>query len=113
MFAGLKSFVSLQSTRKLGENTSASLGLSWHPKAGVGLHITSSRQLSASVDADVTWVVGPAGAEGVQFGIQRRGEKVTVVGRLEVREPFLQGAPLCRTLKPACFCTDATIDILY
>ena len=47
--AGLKTLVSLQSTRQLDEATSASLGLTWQPEVGVGLQLSTSRQLTDSV----------------------------------------------------------------
>ena len=48
------------------------------------LQVVSTRQLSDTTDADLNWVVGPAGAAGVGLSLSRRGEKVTTTGRIEV-----------------------------
>lgn len=80
--AGLKSFVSGTATRQLGEHTSADVTTSWHPQAGVGLSLTTSRRLSPQLEADFTWQVGPESC--VILGMTRHGERYLINGRLEV-----------------------------
>ena len=92
-FAGLKTFASLQSTRQLSECTSAGLGVTWQPNAGLGLQLVSSRQLSDTTEADFNWVIGPAGAAGVGLSVSRRGEKLTTSGRIEARA--LESSVVC------------------
>lgn len=82
--AGLKTFLSLQSTRQLSEHTSAGLGVTWQPRAGLGLQLVSTRELSDTTSADFNWVIGPAGAAGAGLAVSRRGEKLTTSGRIEV-----------------------------
>ncbi|EIE26180.1 DnaJ-domain-containing protein, partial [Coccomyxa subellipsoidea C-169] len=81
---GLKTFLSLQSTRQLSEHTSAGLGVTWQPRAGLGLQLVSTRELSDTTSADFNWVIGPAGAAGAGLAVSRRGEKLTTSGRIEV-----------------------------
>lgn len=86
--AGLKSFVMVQSTRQLSEHTSAGLGVTWQPRAGVGLQLLSSRDLTEKTSADFNWVIGPTGAAGAGLSISRRGERLTTSGRVEVGSPL-------------------------
>ncbi|KAK9907695.1 hypothetical protein WJX75_008271 [Coccomyxa subellipsoidea] len=81
---GLKTFLSVQSTRQLSEHTSAGLGVTWQPRAGFGLQLVSSRELTDTTSADFNWVIGPAGTAGAGLSISRRGEKLTTSGRIEV-----------------------------
>lgn len=46
---GLKTLLSVQSTRQLDESTTASLALTWQPEVGIGLQLNTSRQLTDSV----------------------------------------------------------------
>ena len=43
MRAGLKAFGSLQCSRQLSEHTSAGVGVTWQPKAGLGLQVMRMR----------------------------------------------------------------------
>jgi DnaJ family protein C protein 11 len=85
--AGLKTFGSVTSTRQLSERTTVGAGLTWQPKAGLGLQLLSSRELSDNVSANFSWVVGPAGAAGMGLSVSRNGEKFTTSGRIEVPPP--------------------------
>ena len=100
--AGLKTFVSVQSTRRLSNHDSATVAVTWAPRAGFGLSLTASRQLSPLTEADWTWQVGPEGVMGL--GITRRGEKYLLSGRLEVRGPAHGSFPCCCCALSACFC---------
>ena len=48
-YLGLKTLVSIQSTRQLDEVTSASLALTWQPDLGPGLQLSTSRQLTNAI----------------------------------------------------------------
>lgn len=89
---GLRSLLTLASTRALDDRSSSSVAVTWQPpgapgvpKAGViGLTLTSARRLSDTVDGEAVWTVGPAGASGAAVGFTRRGAAVTLGGRVEV-----------------------------
>jgi hypothetical protein len=44
----------------------------------------TTRQLSASVSGEYSWVVGPPEAAGMSLGLTRRTEKLLLAARLEV-----------------------------
>ncbi|KAK9804851.1 hypothetical protein WJX72_008677 [[Myrmecia] bisecta] len=82
--AGLKSLVSVQSTRQLSQYSSASLAASWQPGGGVGLQLLTTRQLTPSTAGELTWTVGPREAAGMALGITRRTDKFILNARIEV-----------------------------
>jgi len=83
--AGLKTFVSTSATRQLGEHTSASVTSSWSPQAGLGLSLSTSRQLSPQTETDLLFQVGPDSMVGV--GVTHQGQKILISGRLEASHP--------------------------
>lgn len=105
--AGLKTFLSVQSTRQLSEHTSAGLGVTWQPRAGLGLQLVSSRELTDTTSADFNWVIGPAGAAGAGLSISRRGEKLTTSGRIEVQLICHRGLALLLAATPCVACATA------
>ena len=54
---------------------------------GIGLQLSSTRQLSDTTSADFTWVLGPRAAQGAGLSISRRGEKLITSARLDVSAP--------------------------
>jgi len=81
---GLRSVLQLTSTRQLSQRSSASLTASWTPEAGVGLEVSSHRQISDAVAGELAMVLGPAGAEGVALTLRRTADKTDVNGTLHV-----------------------------
>ena len=96
---GLRSLLTLASTRALDDRSSSSVAVTWQPPPSgggamgggvpskivvVGLTLTSARRLSDTLDGEAIWTVGPAGASGAAVGLTRRGAAVTVGGRVEV-----------------------------
>ena len=79
--AGLKTFVSATATRHLGEHTSASLTSSWHPQAGLGMSMSTSRQLTPQTEADLVTQFGPDSMVGI--GVTHHGRKILISARLE------------------------------
>ena len=80
--AGLKQFAHVEVRRQMGVNTTASVATSYHPHAGMGFVLATSRTLTDTLDADLTYQVGPESV--MSFGLTRRGEKTYTSGRIEV-----------------------------
>lgn len=83
MLAGLKSFLSASVVRELGEYTSASVSASYHRQAGLGLTLSTSRQLTQQSEADLSFQVGPESC--MSLGLTRQSQRFLVSARLEVR----------------------------
>ena len=56
---------------------------------GALLQIGTSRQLSKRCQGELTWVVGPQDSRGMILAVSRRGERLFLLGRLEVRSGCL------------------------
>ena len=80
--AGLKQFAHVEVRRQMGVNTTASVATSYHPHAGMGFVLATSRTLTDTLDADLTYQVGPESV--MSFGLTRRGENNYTSGRIEV-----------------------------
>ena len=48
------------------------------------LQVGTSRQLSKRCQGELTWVVGPQDSRGVVLAVSRRGERLFLLGRVEV-----------------------------
>ena len=51
---------------------------------GALLQVGPSRQLSKRCQGELTWVVGPQDSRGMILAVSRRGERLFLLGRLEV-----------------------------
>ena len=51
--AGLKSLVQVASTRQLGQHSTATLATTWQPDLGLGLQLSTARQLSQAWHGEV------------------------------------------------------------
>ncbi|EFN53601.1 hypothetical protein CHLNCDRAFT_58555 [Chlorella variabilis] len=81
---GLRTLLSAQHSVQLDADSSASLVASWQPDAGLGMQFVTTRQLTATVSGEYSWVVGPVEAAGMGLGLTRRTEKLLLSGRVEV-----------------------------
>ncbi len=72
---GLRTLFSLTSTRQLSPYSSASLTSTWSAQDGVGLQLSTSRQLFSSSQGTLTWVVGPLSDSSMGLSISHRGKK--------------------------------------
>ena len=81
---GLRSLLSLTSTRQISEHSTASLTGTWSAAEGTGMELSVSRQITESVSGDFGWVLGPGGAEGMSLSLRREGEKSRVSGTVHV-----------------------------
>eukprot|EP00879_Flechtneria_rotunda_P006476 GHRR01006805.1.p1 GENE.GHRR01006805.1~~GHRR01006805.1.p1 ORF type:complete len:656 (+),score=249.29 GHRR01006805.1:248-2215(+) len=81
---GLRSLLTVTSTRRLGHYTTASLSGTYTWDQGLGLQVTSSRQLTHNSTASLTWVVGPAGASGMALSATHKGTKYVMTGKLDL-----------------------------
>lgn len=81
---GLRSLLTLTSTRRLGHYTTAAVSANYSWDQGMGLQVTTSRQLYTNTSASLTWVVGPATATGMNFSITHRGTKYVITGKLDL-----------------------------
>ncbi len=82
---GLKTLVQAQSTRQLGEHTTATLATTWQPDLGFGLQLGTGRQLSRHWHGEGNWIVGPRVASGLGVSLVRRDEKSVFSCKLDVR----------------------------
>jgi hypothetical protein len=76
--------VSATSTRRLGTYTTASLGSTYSREAGLGLAVSSSRQLSGGQSAMLTWTVGPLQASALSLVYVRRGQRLSLTLKLDL-----------------------------
>lgn len=81
---GLRSLLTLTSTRRLGHYTTAAVSGNYSLDQGMGLQVTTSRQLYDKTSASVTWVLGPATATGINFSITHRSTKYVITGKLDL-----------------------------
>eukprot|EP00192_Tetraselmis_astigmatica_P008949 CAMPEP_0117666956 /NCGR_PEP_ID=MMETSP0804-20121206/10677_1 /TAXON_ID=1074897 /ORGANISM="Tetraselmis astigmatica, Strain CCMP880" /LENGTH=617 /DNA_ID=CAMNT_0005474585 /DNA_START=142 /DNA_END=1993 /DNA_ORIENTATION=+ len=83
--AGLRQVLQLTSTRQLSTHSTASLSANWSQQGGVGLEVSTHRHLSDRLSGDLTWTVGPRGADGVSLALRNEhSEKTTLTGALHV-----------------------------
>ena len=100
----------VQSTRQLSPHTSATVAASWQPESGLGLQVSSARQLSEHASGEFTWVVGPSEAAGMALSLSWRGERYMVSGKLDVSSRLL-GAPA--PAHPPALCLSHSLGATY
>lgn len=83
-WAGLRQVLQGTVTRQLSTHSSASLTASWTPRHGLGMEVSTSRQLTERISGDLSWVLGPAGSDGMSLTLRRQGEKSDVNGTVYV-----------------------------
>ncbi|KAF6251111.1 molecular chaperone [Scenedesmus sp. NREL 46B-D3] len=81
---GLRSLLQLTSTRRLGHYTTAAMIGTYEWQQGMGLQLTTSRQLTHSSSASLTWVVGPPNSSTLNFAVSHRGSRYTLTGRIDL-----------------------------
>ncbi|KAF8064508.1 ATJ13 [Scenedesmus sp. PABB004] len=81
---GLRSLLTVTSTRRLGHYTTAALTGSYNWEQGAGLQLSTTRQLTAAATGSLSWVVGPSGAAGMALSLSHRGARYAVSGKLDV-----------------------------
>ncbi|KAK9850272.1 hypothetical protein WJX84_010319 [Apatococcus fuscideae] len=81
---GLKSLVTIVSTRKLSPHDSASLAATWQFGAGPILQVTAHRQLTKDMEADLTWALGPHPMHSLSLDVSRRSKQSRLSGIVEV-----------------------------
>lgn len=81
---GLRSLLTLTSTRQLDPFTSASATATWGLTEGLGFQISSTRQLPGSCNAAWAWVLGPRGASGMSLSVSHRRDKASLQGKVEL-----------------------------
>lgn len=81
---GLRSLLTLTSTRRLGHYTTAAVSGNYSWDQGMGLQVTTSRQLHHNTSASLTWVVGPVNATGMHFSLTHRATKFVITGKLDL-----------------------------
>lgn len=81
---GLRSLLTLTSTRQLDPFTSASATATWGLSEGLGFQISSTRQLPGSCTAAWAWVLGPRGASGMSLSVSHRRDKASLQGKVEL-----------------------------
>lgn len=80
---GLRSLLSVSVHRQLSSHTQATLTGSLTSE-GVGLQVSSFRQLSETITGTFGWVIGPTASSGMSLSLAKRGHKYIVSGKLEV-----------------------------
>jgi DnaJ family protein C protein 11 len=81
---GLRSLATLTSSRQIGTHTRASATLTWGPQEGVGMQLSSTRQMPHNCQGTFAWVLGPRGAPGMSLAVAQRGTKTALQGKVEV-----------------------------
>eukprot|EP00877_Chromochloris_zofingiensis_P007619 jgi/Chrzof1/310/Cz01g10230.t1 len=81
---GLRSLLTLTTTRQINTYTAASLIATYNAEQGVGLQLSTTRQLLDSTQGVFTWVIGPSLASGMSLSIVYRASKFVITGRVEV-----------------------------
>lgn len=69
---GLQSLLSVQSSYQLSQHSTAALALTYQQGAGLGMQVSTSRQLSPKHKGELTWVVGPPHARAMVLGVTSR-----------------------------------------
>lgn len=81
---GLRSLLTVTSTRQLGTYTSGSLSATYSYGQGLGMQATTSRQLTANTSASLTWVIGPSPGTAMVFSMSHKGTAYVITGRLDL-----------------------------
>lgn len=81
---GLQSLLSVQSSYQLSKHSAASMAVTYQHGAGLGMQVSTSRQLTARSKGEVTWVVGPPHARGMVLGLTTKFKKVQIAVGAEV-----------------------------
>lgn len=81
---GLKSLVSVTSNRQLSQYSQASLTTTYTRQDGLGLQLSTSRQLSQSMTGVFSWQIGPPNATGMSLSVVRRGGSWSIQAKIEV-----------------------------
>lgn len=82
---GLRSLLSVSTTVQLTPYDTGTLALNWQPRRGLGLQVSSTRQLGDATTGEFSWVAYPPEESGMILNlVHRPSEETQITGRLEV-----------------------------
>lgn len=81
---GLQTLLSASSSYQLTRYSAASLAVTYQPQAGMGMQLSTSRQLTPRSKGEFTWVLGPGPAQGMVIGVNTRFKRVQTTVSVEV-----------------------------
>lgn len=82
---GLRSLLSVSTAVQLTPYDTGTLSVNWQPRRGLGLQVSSMRQLGEATTGEFTWVAYPPDESGMVLHlVHRPAEETQVTGKLEV-----------------------------
>ncbi|KAL3162704.1 hypothetical protein ABBQ38_008745 [Trebouxia sp. C0009 RCD-2024] len=81
---GLQSLLTVQSSYQLSKYSGAALALTYQPAMGLGMQVTTTRQVSARSRGELTWVLGPLPARAMVLALTTTFKRAQTAIGLEV-----------------------------